>query len=136
MQRNTVAYSAAIRACEKGEQWQQTLELFARMPGEGVRRYTITCSAAINACEKGEGEQWQHNLEFFARMPGEGVWRNTITCSAAMNACEKGGEWQQTLDVSKGVVIGEENMRRAAYTNAEKNHCMSSDTRSLEEYAQ
>ena len=94
MQRNTVAYSAAIRACEKGEQWQQTLELFARMPGEGVRRYTITCSAAINACEKG-------------------------------------GEWQQTLDVSKGVVIGEENMRRPAYTNAENDHCMSSDTRSM-----
>ena len=64
-------------------------------------------------------------------MPGEGVWRNTITCSAAMNACEKGGEWQKTLDGSKGVVIREENMKRPAYANAENDHCMSSDTRSM-----
>ena len=51
MQRITITYGATISACEKGGQWQQTLELFGRMLGEGVQRDIITYSAAIGACE-------------------------------------------------------------------------------------
>jgi len=76
VQRNTITYNAAIRACEKGEQWQQALELFARMPGEGVRRYTITCSAAINACEK--GGKWQQTLDFSKECWAKLCSQNTI----------------------------------------------------------
>ena len=53
----SITYSAASGACEKGKQWQQSLELFEGMPGEGVQPSTITYSVAIRVCEK--GEQWQ-----------------------------------------------------------------------------
>ena len=52
VQRDTITYNSAISACEKGEQWQQALELFERMRGECVQRNTCTYSAAISACEK------------------------------------------------------------------------------------
>ena len=71
----TLAKLAAISAYEKSGQWQQALELFGRMPGEGVWRDTITYSAAISACEN--GGQWQQTLELFERMLGEGVQQNT-----------------------------------------------------------
>ena len=51
--RNHITYNAIISACEKGEQWQQALELFERTLGDGVQRNTITYNAAITACEKG-----------------------------------------------------------------------------------
>ena len=54
VQRNIITYSAANSACEKGEQWRNALELFARMQGGSVQRTSITYGAAISALEKGE----------------------------------------------------------------------------------
>ena len=34
VQRNTITYSAAISAWEKGKPWQQAVQLFGRMQGE------------------------------------------------------------------------------------------------------
>ena len=52
VQRNTITYSAAMSACEKGEQWQQALELFERMWCESEMRDTIAYNAAICAYGK------------------------------------------------------------------------------------
>lgn len=48
------AYNAVIRSCEKGGQWQQALEFFGIILGEGAQRDTISYNLAISACGKGE----------------------------------------------------------------------------------
>ena len=50
VQRNIVAYSAAINACEKGEQWHQALDLLGRILCAELQRYVITYSVATMAC--------------------------------------------------------------------------------------
>jgi pentatricopeptide repeat protein len=61
VQRNIITYNATIiRACEKGCQWQQALDLFEIMRSARVQRNTITYNAAISACVR--GRQWQHAL--------------------------------------------------------------------------
>ena len=50
--KNVITYSAAITACEKGQQWQIALELLAEMTFAKVGRSVIAFSAAISASEK------------------------------------------------------------------------------------
>ena len=49
---DVVAYRAAIRACEKGQQPQQALQLLQEMQYKGVVPDVISYKAAISACEK------------------------------------------------------------------------------------
>ena len=51
---NAISYSAAISACEKGQQWQRALELLEEMKAAGVAPNVISYNAAISACEKGQ----------------------------------------------------------------------------------
>ena len=57
---NVISYSAAISACEKGGQWQQTSLLLVDMGMAGVSLDVVSLIAAMSACEK--GGQWQHAL--------------------------------------------------------------------------
>ena len=85
-----------VRACEKGEQWQQALalDLFVAEQSVELLPDVITCNASISACEK--REQWQQALG----LPGSlDVFPNSVTYSAAISACEKGEQWQQALDL-------------------------------------
>ena len=63
---NTVTYSAAISACEKGWQWQQALRLLGDMQIKNIWADTVSYSAAISACEK--GWQWQQALRLLGDM--------------------------------------------------------------------
>ena len=47
---NTIAYSAAISACEKAGDWARALQLLDSMANSRVEAYTITHNAAISAC--------------------------------------------------------------------------------------
>ena len=70
VQRNTITYNAAISACGKGEQWQQALHLWKRLPGEGVEQQKMTYNTAISTCEK--SEKWQQGLCLLGRMQTDG----------------------------------------------------------------
>ena len=61
VQVNTITYSAAISACEKGAEWDIALDMLKTMGDVGVQVSTIICSAAVSACEKGaeRGSYWQ-----------------------------------------------------------------------------
>ena len=59
---NVISFNAAISACEKGGQWQQTSLLLVDMGMAGVTLEVISFTAAISACEKGEQWQWQPAL--------------------------------------------------------------------------
>ena len=54
---NVVSWSAAISACEKGEQWEGALGLLQEMVHQLLTPDVVSWSAAIRACEK--GMQWE-----------------------------------------------------------------------------
>jgi len=50
------SYSSAISACEKGQQWEQALNLLPEMRRSWLEPNVISYSSAISACEKGRKE--------------------------------------------------------------------------------
>merc|ERR1712146_613455 len=92
---DTITYSAAISACEKGGQSQEALRLLDEMKKNNIPPNTITYNAAISACEK--GGQWQEALRLLDEMKKNNIAPNTITYNAAISACEKGEQWQEAL---------------------------------------
>ena len=50
---DVITPSAAIRACEKGQQCQPALSLLRAMQHHDIVLDVITHSAALSACEKG-----------------------------------------------------------------------------------
>ncbi|CAK0851352.1 unnamed protein product, partial [Prorocentrum cordatum] len=91
-----LSYSAGISACEKGEQWQQSLALLCDMRETKLEFDGISCTAVISACEK--GEQWQRALALLREMWETKLVPNVIfSYSAGISACEKGEQWQRAL---------------------------------------
>ncbi len=60
-----ITYSAAISACEKGSQWQHSLELQAEMQAQDCTSLTVQ----PYTCEK--GSQWQQSLALLAEMQAQ-----------------------------------------------------------------
>ncbi len=95
-----MSYHAAICACEKGEQWQQALDLFVAEQSVELLPNVITCNTSID-CEK--WEQWQHALGLLG---SPDVFPNSVTYSAAISACENllfsaPNKWQENDEVVK-----------------------------------
>jgi pentatricopeptide repeat protein len=82
---NTISYSAAISACEKGMQWKEALRLLRDMASKGVQPNTISYSAAISACET--CHKWKEGLILLAEMHSKGIKPDKICLGAAMSAC-------------------------------------------------
>ena len=74
---DTIAYNAAISACEKGGQWQWALQLMEDIQAKGIPANTITYDTAIRAYQK--GRQWQWALRPMEDMQAEGIPRDTVT---------------------------------------------------------
>lgn len=49
---DVITYSAAILACEKGEQWERALSLLDEMQHGGIEPNEFSFDAAISACER------------------------------------------------------------------------------------
>ena len=58
-----ITYSAAISACEKGQQWEEALRLLGEMKKKDITPNVITYNTTISACEK--GGQWVEALRLF-----------------------------------------------------------------------
>ena len=50
---DVVSWSAAISACEKGQQWERALGLLEEVMHELLTPNMVSWSAATSACEKG-----------------------------------------------------------------------------------
>ena len=50
VQAYVIFYSYAIRACEKGEEWEMALQLFAQMQQSETQLDVISYNSAISAC--------------------------------------------------------------------------------------
>ena len=80
--------SAAISACEKGQQWQQALSLLAVMHQTFALPEVTSYSAVISACEK--DQRWQQALGLLELMLQTRVLPGVISCSSVISASEKG----------------------------------------------
>ena len=65
---HVISHSAAISACEKGEQWQKALALLWEMPEKQLESDVICYSMAIRTC--GKGGWWREALGLLRGRPG------------------------------------------------------------------
>eukprot|EP00929_Paragymnodinium_shiwhaense_P078800 TRINITY_DN40880_c0_g1_i1.p1 TRINITY_DN40880_c0_g1~~TRINITY_DN40880_c0_g1_i1.p1 ORF type:complete len:696 (+),score=116.04 TRINITY_DN40880_c0_g1_i1:196-2283(+) len=84
-------YGAALKACDKSEDWKAALVLLSQMAADTVQANCITCSAAVSACSR--RGLWQMASGIFDSMRYEGVEPNTITVGAVLNACYQAETW-------------------------------------------
>ena len=61
-----ISYSAAISACEKGQQWEDALSLLPKMRRARLEPDVTSYSMAISACEK--GQPWEEALGLLPNM--------------------------------------------------------------------
>ena len=61
-----ISYSAAISACEKGQQWDQALSLLPEMWSSWLQPNVINYNSATSAYEK--GQQWDQALSLLPEM--------------------------------------------------------------------
>jgi len=95
---DVISYKAVIKACEKGGQWEKTLELFGEMEENDISLpKVISYNAAISACEK--GGQWEKAVELLREMSDNGIKPDVITYAIAISACEKGGQWEKAVEL-------------------------------------
>lgn len=92
---STIAYNAAISACEKGMVPNRACEIFRRMKKSGIQPSVVSYSALISAAEK--GGQWKLALEILEEMKDAGFGANVVAYSAAISAVAKGGQWEIAL---------------------------------------
>eukprot|EP00913_Durusdinium_trenchii_P027188 g25509.t2 len=93
---NLVICSAAMAACEKGEQWELALELLS-IAAELSDKSPVPFNSAISACEK--GSQWLLAWEVFHQMDHAGIEFDNIGRSALIRACHRAGQWPRVLEL-------------------------------------
>ncbi|CAE8585534.1 unnamed protein product, partial [Polarella glacialis] len=92
-----VAYTAAINACSRGQQWAQALQLLLDMSKcQGLAVDVVACSATIGACQK--SAQWQRAIQLLGSMRSAfGIAPNVVSYNCAIGACSAGKQWPFAL---------------------------------------
>ena len=81
-------YAAAIRACEKGKQWQFALGLFAECELERTLLGSNVYNAAISACEK--CSEWERAILLFSKLGVQRLRYDIITYNASSRSFIEG----------------------------------------------
>ena len=75
-QKDAITYSAAISACEKGNEWEKALVLFASIHQAKLQIGTTVSSATISAC--GKGSEWVRAIQLLGTMAQDRIAMNTV----------------------------------------------------------
>ncbi|CAE8586321.1 unnamed protein product [Polarella glacialis] len=94
-QPSLMAWIAMLSACEKGERWQEAVNLLETLHGSGLEACAPVRSVVISACEK--ARKWQHALCLLGTLRMAAVELNTISFNAGISAAEKGRQWGWSL---------------------------------------
>ncbi|CAK0844829.1 unnamed protein product [Prorocentrum cordatum] len=73
---DVISFSAGIRACGKGEQWQRALALFGELWDSKMEPDVITYGTVISSC--GKCEQWRLALALLGEMAAARVEPNVV----------------------------------------------------------
>lgn len=95
---NVVTYGAAISACDKGSQWQQSLDLLKLMVRRKVPPDRVCFSSATSAC--GRAMRWDHALALLASMPAMQLVPDFVSRSTVVAACASALSWSKALSMA------------------------------------
>ncbi|CAN0251551.1 unnamed protein product, partial [Ectocarpus fasciculatus] len=97
---NCMAYSAAIKACDKGFQWERALELLDRMvERDGVKPNLFAYNHAMSACVR--GQQPEVALDLLGRMKSEGLHMDRMTYGVLMFLHSRKGDHDECIRVNQ-----------------------------------
>jgi len=92
---NTIAYCAAVSACEKGLQWAFASHLVNEMRSHALELDNIACNSLTSAFEK--GQQWEHAFQFLDFMQQRDTRQDVISYRALISACGICQIWQSIM---------------------------------------
>eukprot|EP00439_Symbiodinium_sp_Y106_P056117 s4792_g7.t2 len=111
---NVVTYGAAISACDKGSQWQQSLDLLKLMArrkalpdrvcavaseiGFPEKSVCVRFSSATSAC--GRALRWDQALALLASMPAMQLVPDFVSRSTVIAACASALNWSKALSMA------------------------------------
>ncbi|CAL1170716.1 unnamed protein product [Cladocopium goreaui] len=85
--------SAAMTSLEKGDQWQEAIELFIASQVARLSQNVVSCSAAITACEA--GRWWPGAFDLLQQMRQKALRPNAFSHQAALSSTVD--TWRQGL---------------------------------------
>ncbi|CAK9047659.1 unnamed protein product [Durusdinium trenchii] len=98
---DVVTYGALVTAAEKGQLWQDSLDLLQHSAAKGIVPDLVLTGAVISASEK--AGQWQSALGIAATMASYSLQPNeivsTISFNAAAEACQKSLQWESAVEI-------------------------------------
>ncbi|CAK8992090.1 unnamed protein product, partial [Durusdinium trenchii] len=92
-----VTYGALVTAAEKGQLWQDSLDLLQHSAAKGIVPDLVLTGAVISASEK--AGQWQSALGIAATMASYSLQPNEIVCNAQISACAARGRVPEALQL-------------------------------------
>eukprot|EP00434_Breviolum_minutum_P015901 symbB.v1.2.014013.t2/scaffold1012.1/size144332/6 len=111
---NLVTLGAVFSAMQKGECWEQSIEMLDRLPqkteAEAASKdhssMVICFNTALTACER--AQQWPVALDVFQRMVDERLRPTVITWNSTMSACSSTLQWQRCLELLRDMRTSQE----------------------------
>eukprot|EP00434_Breviolum_minutum_P022565 symbB.v1.2.019910.t1/scaffold1583.1/size183753/10 len=94
---DVISYSAAISACEKSNEWQQSIRLLSELRSATLESDLILFNSVLSACSK--GFQWTVALELLDCMAASGLSNDEISLDVAIMACAGMYQWSKALDL-------------------------------------
>ena len=92
-------YTAAIWACERGDQFELAMSVYEEMKSKGITPIVSTFEALISVAEKtGHGNEC---MNLFQEMQGKGIEGSTQAYTSCMWATEQFGRYDLALDLIK-----------------------------------
>ena len=113
---NAICYTAAIKACEKGGEWEAALAIYQKAQGLDGKD-ELLCDAALRACQ--QGMQWRVALDLVFGMSSMQLKPDALCFTAVISACTRASEWESVLQIIEGMCnAGVDDFRIARYDHA------------------
>lgn len=114
IQPSEVHFTAAIKACEKSDQYNLAMSVFEEMKQGNIPRTTATYEALISVAEKTSHSQAA--MDLLDEMKQENILGTTELYNSCMWAADKGGNFEYALNILK--TMEQENIPRDASSYA------------------
>lgn len=102
---NVVGFNAAISACSQAGDWENAINILARMEDAAANNTTsylvpapdaITYGTVLAACEK--AEEWDAVLRYAKEMTGKGLQLDGLAVTSCLHACQQLGRPNEAME--------------------------------------
>ncbi|CAK8998182.1 Pentatricopeptide repeat-containing protein At2g31400 [Durusdinium trenchii] len=121
LERDLIALSSAIAACERDHRWSSAVCLLHLSHEVSVRPNHVSYNSSISACEK--AGRWLQAVSLLGDLQLQ-RWADVVSYNSAISACEKSDRWdvaiELLLSLQKGKLIPDLVSYSAVISAAEK----------------